>query len=130
MTQETGSFYHRELKKIKSRYYRNQAQLDTVISVRKYIGDHADRNLDLQQLSALHFTSKFHLLRLFKRYYGQTPGQYLIEKRMEMARDLLKEGKSVTETCYASGWESLSAFSTAFRARMGESPSAYQKKQF
>jgi AraC-like DNA-binding protein len=76
------------------------------------------------------FTSKFHLLRLFKKYYGQTPKQYLIEKRIEKAKELLQEGETVTETCFATGFGSPSSFSTLFKSRVGLTPVEFQKKQF
>ncbi|MDE3247139.1 MAG: AraC family transcriptional regulator [Bacteroidota bacterium] len=72
--------------------------------------------------------SKFHLLRLFRRYYGQTPKQYLIEKRLEHAKHLLATGHSASDTCYQIGFESPSAFSTLFTSRFGISPASFQKR--
>ncbi|NHE56604.1 AraC family transcriptional regulator [Cyclobacterium sp. GBPx2] len=68
------------------------------------------------------------MLRLYKLYYGQTPKQYLIEKRLEAAKQSLGKGLSITDTCYEIGFESPSSFSTLFKARFGLSPKEYQKK--
>jgi len=92
---------------------------------RKY---YADLNLDL--LSHVRFVSKYHLLRLFKKYYGQTPGQYLTDKRIERSKELLKQGMSVTDTCFAIGFESACSFSTLFKKRTGRTPTTFQKEQF
>ncbi|WP_298427585.1 AraC family transcriptional regulator [uncultured Kordia sp.] len=88
-----------------------------------------ETNVNLDALSQTKFVSKYHLLRLFKKYYGQTPKQYLIDKRLEKSKVQLKNGVSVTETCFAVGFESVSSFSTLFKTRTGKSPSVYQKEQ-
>ena len=87
------NFYQKEILRIKSKIYSNQKQLDTVIELRNYIDQHYDSDLNLELLSSDRFISKYHLLRIFKRYYGQTPGQYLIDRRIEKAKELLKKGK-------------------------------------
>jgi AraC-like DNA-binding protein len=69
------------------------------------------------------------MLRLFKKYYGQTPRQYLIDKRIEKSKEQLKIGISVTETCFAVGFESLSSFSNLFKTKTGKSPTEFQKEQ-
>jgi AraC-like DNA-binding protein len=71
--------------------------------------------------------SPFHFLRLFKSTLGMTPGKYVTEARIEMARELLARGSSVTEACLAVGFSSASSFSSAFRRRYGQSPQAFQK---
>ena len=78
----------------------------------------------------MQFVSKYHLLRLFKKYYGLTPRQYLIDKRIENSKTHLINGMSVTETCFAVGFESLGTFSTLFKTKTGKSPTEFQKEQF
>lgn len=122
------NYYLKEVTRIKEERYSNERQLETVIETRRYINNHFNKDLNLDLLSNLRYTSKFHLLRLFKQYYGQTPRQYLIEKRIEQAKKLLLEGKSMTDTCFEIGYESPSAFSTLFKSRVGLSPTAFQKR--
>lgn len=124
------TFYESEIKRIRSRVYANQGQIDTVIRTRHYINSNFDKALDLNVLSQTRFTSKFHLLRLFKKYYGQTPKQYLTGKRIEKAKELLKQGMAVTETCFAVGFESPCSFSTLFKSREGRSPAQFKNEQF
>ena len=122
------TYYLKEITRIKNNCYSNQGQLDTVIGTRHYINNNFDNELNLDLLSHIRFTSKFHLLRLFKRYYGQTPMQYLIDRRLEKSKELLLKGQSVTETCFDIGFESPSSFSTLFKSKFGLTPTEFQKK--
>jgi len=124
------TFYESEINRIKSLCYSCKGQIETVIGTRRYINNNFDKELSLDVLSHIRFTSKFHLLRLFKKYYGQTPKQYLTDKRIEKAKELLTKGINITETCFAVGFESPSSFSTLFKIREGLTPTEFQKEQF
>lgn len=123
------TFYEKELNRIRSIVYSNKGQINTVIGIRNYIENNYNTNLNLDVLSHFQYVSKYHMLRLFKKYYGQTPRQYLIDKRIEKSKEQLKIGMSVTETCFAVGFESLSSFSTLFKTKTGKSPTEFQKEQ-
>ena len=124
------TFYQREIDRIRKKCYANEQQVATVIGVRRFINNNFEQDLNLDFLSRIRFTSKFHLLRLFKKYYGQTLNDYLTDIRIQKAKLYLKQGKTVSETCYAIGFESPSSFSTLFRRKMGLPPSVFQKKQY
>ncbi|MBN4071040.1 helix-turn-helix transcriptional regulator [Crocinitomix catalasitica] len=123
------TFYEKELNRINGIIYSNQEQIEIVIGVKSYIDNNFDNDLNLDLLSHFRFVSKYRLLRLFKRHYGLTPRQYLIDKRIENSKEHLKNGMSVTETCFAVGFESLGSFSTLFKTKTGKSPSEFQKEQ-
>lgn len=122
------TFYEKEIRRIKKNIYSNKVQLDLVIETRKNIDINYCSDLNLNLLSRIHLTSKYHLLRLFKKYYGLTPKQYLTDKRIEKSKTYLAEGISVTETCYAIGFESPCSFSTLFKSKTGVSPIEFQKR--
>jgi transcriptional regulator GlxA family with amidase domain len=95
--------------------------------------DHADRNyrepLDLEALARIAGISKFHFQRSFTSAYGLSPAAYLSRRRIERAQDLLRATNlTVTEICYAVGFNSLGSFSSRFSELVGESPSAYQAR--
>ncbi|MFK8006314.1 MAG: helix-turn-helix domain-containing protein [Saprospiraceae bacterium] len=108
----------------------NKIQIDIAVNTKKYIDTNFEKKLNLDLLAHLRFTSKFHLIRVFKKYYGITPRQYLINKRIEKAKDILQTGKSVTDTCYAVGFESINSFSNLFRTKTGMPPSIYRRATF
>ena len=124
------SFYEDKIKQLKDSLYSNEKQIESVIGMRNYIDNNYDTDLNLDFLSNNRFVSKYHLLRLFKRYYGLTPRQYLIDKRIEISKMHLKNKMSVTETCFAVGFESLGSFSTLFKSRTGKSQVNIKKSNF
>ena len=71
--------------------------------------------------------SPHHLLRLFRRVYGETPHQLVTKRRLEHAQFLLQHtDRSVTDICFDIGFESLGSFSTLFKTRLGVSPAHYR----
>ena len=124
------TFYKQELNRIRAIVFANQEQVDSVIAIRNFIETNYHNDLNLDLLASRHAISKFHLLRLFKRYYGLTPRQYLIDRRIGASKRLLSEGMSVTQCCFEVGFESLGSFSRLFKKKIGLSPSQFQKEQF
>jgi len=120
--------YQREINRIRSICYSNEGQIETVIGIRNFIDRNFEKELNLDLLSHIRYTSKFHLLRLFKKYYGLTPKQYLTNRRIEESKNNLKKGMSVTETCFSVGFGSPSSFSTLFKSKIGLTPIEFQKR--
>jgi AraC-like DNA-binding protein len=67
--------------------------------------------------------SLFHFTRVFVELVGQPPHRYLAETRLNAAHAMLREGRGVTETCFACGFNNLSHFSRSFARRFGAPPS-------
>jgi transcriptional regulator GlxA family with amidase domain len=85
--------------------------------------------LDIPALARSAGVSQAHFRRGFKAAFGETPHRYLMTRRLERAKALLRAGElSVTEVCVAVGCSSLGSFSTQFRRFVGESPSAYRQR--
>ena len=87
------------------------------------------RPLDVPALAAAALMSPAHFSRQFRAAYGETPYGYLMTRRIERAKALLRRGDlSVTEVCMAVGCTSLGSFSSRFTELVGESPSAYRAR--
>src|SRR5579862_6352592 len=70
--------------------------------------------------------SPAHFSRKFRAAYGETPYSYLMTRRIERAKALLRQGMSVTGACMAVGSTSLGSFSSRFTEIVGETPSKYR----
>jgi len=81
------TFYQKKIKEVREDIYSNEGQIETVIGIRNYIDKNYQQPLNLDVLSNEKFVSKFHLLRTFKKYYGQTPKQFLIDTRIQKAKE-------------------------------------------
>lgn len=86
------------------------------------------RPLDVPAMARAALMSPAHFSRRFRATYGETPYAYLMTRRIERAKALLRQGMSVTETCFAVGCTSLGSFSSRFREIVGESPSQYRAR--
>lgn len=85
--------------------------------------------LDVPALAQAALMSPGHFSRSFRAAYGETPYSYLMTRRIERAKALLRRGDlSVTDVCMAVGCTSLGSFSSRFTELVGESPSAYRAR--
>ena len=83
--------------------------------------------LDVPALARTALMSPAHFSRRFREAYSETPYSYLMTRRIERAKALLRRGDlSVTEVCFEVGCTSLGSFSTRFTELVGETPSAYR----
>ncbi len=85
---------------------------------------HYDEPLSLSRMAREVGMSTYHFARVFAELEGQPPHRFLTELRLVRAAARLRAGASVTETCFAVGFSSLSHFTTTFRRRFGVRPSA------
>lgn len=85
------------------------------------------RPLDVAALARAALMSSAHFSRRFRAAYGETPYAYLMTRRIERAKALLRRGDlSITEVCTAVGCTSLGSFSARFTQLVGETPTAYR----
>ena len=85
--------------------------------------------LDVAALARVALMSTAHFARQFRATYGETPYSYLMTRRIERAKALLRLGDlSVTEVCMAVGCSSLGSFSARFTQLVGETPTAYRAR--
>ncbi len=89
-----------------------------------YTGDYS-----LDDVARVASFSPFHFIRVFKAYTGKTPYRYLLDFKIEKAREMLEsECRSVTDICFSCGFNSLSHFTSVFKKKVGAAPSEYRRK--
>ena len=84
--------------------------------------------LDVPAMARAANMSPAHFSRKFRAVYGETPYTYLMTRRIERAKAHLRQGMSVTDTCFAVGSTSLGSFSSRFTELVGETPSQYRAR--
>ena len=87
-----------------------------------------DEPLDLRALAREANVSPRHFSRSFRRVFGETPYQYLLSRRLERARHLLRTTEmTVAEICLEVGFTSVGSFTTTFRRHVGLSPTTFRQ---
>jgi AraC-like DNA-binding protein len=85
--------------------------------------------LDLRALASEAGVSPRHFGRSFRGTFGETPHQYLLSRRLERARHLLRTSElSVAEVCLEVGFSSVGSFTSTFRRHTGCSPTEYRRR--
>ncbi len=85
--------------------------------------------LDVPALARTALMSPAHFTRRFREAYSETPYSYLMTRRIERAKAMLRRGDlSVTDVCFAVGCTSLGSFSARFTELVGETPSRYRAR--
>lgn len=92
-----------------------------------YVNAHLGGDVSLDALAARFYINKYHLLRAFKSYAQVTLYQYILQKRINRAKDLLRAGLPPSEVYTCCGFNDYSSFYKAFRKHTHMSPAAYAR---
>jgi len=97
--------------------------------VLEYMHHHLEEDVKLSDLAALLGISQFHFCRLFKQSLGVSPYQYLLQQRVERAKQLLKQtDQSIMEIAFLCGFNSHSHLTKQFRQLTGMTPTVYRSQ--
>ena len=103
----------------------NQSYLDA----KKYIDENYRSLSGIEEVCKTLYISKYYLNHLFKEYSGKTPLKYVIEKRMEHAKELLAHTDlPIAEIAVRCGYAEFGSFLKTFKNVEGMTPSAYREK--
>lgn len=92
-----------------------------------FLGDEVERNVSLDELSAVAGVDKFRLLRLFRTRVGLPPHALQMAHRVRRARTLLEAGETIAEAAVATGFSDQSHLHRQFRRSLGITPGEYQR---
>ena len=94
-----------------------------VIEIISYVTENLSKDLSIDFLADNFYMSKYHMMRIFKNETGYSIHQYISEKRILMARNLILSGMPATTACLECGFKDYSSFSRAFKNQLGVLPS-------
>lgn len=99
-----------------------------IIELIDYIMEHLTEELTIDMLAKEFYMSKYYLMHTFKNETDYTIGNYISTKRLLFARNLIEDGMSVTDACYACGYQNYSTFSRAYKKQFHTSAKEHGRK--
>lgn len=96
-----------------------------LLIARDYLIDKIDDDIRLDELAIEANLSKFHLSRQFSRTFNMSPNRYLRQLRLQKAKQLIREGISISETAHRCGFSDQSHLTRLFKSAFGVSPKKY-----
>ena len=103
-------------------YVTNPVYDEKIVAILQYLNSHLTERMTIDDLAARFYISKFYMMRRFRAETGYTIHNYLVGKRLLLARELIAGGMAVTDACYQSGFQDYSTFSRAFKRQFGQTP--------
>src|SRR5690606_15390103 len=104
---------------------RHDPTLNGLTDAVRYIDEHLAGSLGIEQLCRVACMSRSKFYDQFRHVMGLGPMEYIQQRRLERARELIAAGHSITGACYSVGYQNPSHFSRRFHQQYGMTPSAY-----
>lgn len=108
---------------------RNSREKENVRRAIDYFMEYYNSDYSLEDVAQVANLSPYHFIRVFKVETGKTPYDYLVDIKIEKAKELLKKGNrklSITQVCFMCGFNNLSHFTAVFKRKTGFTPSEYK----
>lgn len=96
-------------------------------AVVQFIEQNLMHPIEIEQLCKVACMGRSRLYAMFKLYLHCTPQAYLLQQRLQFAAQKIKQGLSITQACFDSGFNDPSHFSRRFKAMFGQSPKQFQQ---
>lgn len=100
---------------------------DSVVHIMQYIDNHLEETVNFSRMAEKFGIPLGALREEFRNHTGLTLREYLLERKIVNAKNLLKNGASVTDACFASGFNDYANFIRSFKKKEGISPGKYSK---
>ena len=101
---------------------KRDVRISTIID---YMRAHLGEEIFLNTLAEIAGCTSYHIIRLFNETMGMSPHAYLIQLRLERARELIDEGQSITDAALNAGFSDQSHLTRRFKKRFGITPRTY-----
>ncbi len=116
---------NRMMQNVTNRDHSRQEDPDLVSQVLAYIGSHFQDSINLEQLAAEFFVSKYYLSHEFSKRVGISIYRYVIFRRLMLAKELMESGSAPGAVYQSCGFGDYANFYRAFKSEYGISPKAY-----
>ena len=103
-----------------ARSYSSDSQIEELL---RYINHNLTEDLSIETLARKYYLSKYHMMRKFKEETGYTVHNYIISKRLLLARTKISEGTPILKASQLSGFSDYTTFSRAYKKQFGIAPS-------
>lgn len=100
-----------------------------ITDVLNYINANLSADLSIEALAARSYISKYHFMRRFKELTGCTVHNYILQKRLIYACELIRDGMAVTQAALQCGFGDYSSFLRAFKKLFGATPGKLSSRQ-
>lgn len=100
--------------------YSSDSQIEELL---RYINHNLTEDLSIETLARKYYLSKYHMMRKFKEETGYTVHNYIISKRLLLARTKISEGTPILKASQLSGFSDYTTFSRAYKKQFGTAPS-------
>lgn len=93
-----------------------------------YIKKNLHQKLSIESIAKLAYVSKSNFFRMFKDELGTSPNEFILQERINRAKELLKSQNSIKETAFQTGFSDTNYFTRVFKQLVGVTPKSYQNK--
>jgi AraC-like DNA-binding protein len=98
-----------------------------LLNTKNYIDDCFLNPINIADLMSVSLISKYAFIRQFKQTFGITPYHYILQKRLNYAKQKLLAGSKIVDLAIETNFADTASFSKAFKAHFGMSPSKFCK---
>jgi len=131
---QSALVFHNLLQSLWAYHYGRQKEVnisEPAARVKKYLDLNIEKKISIGELANLNFLSPSQIIRVFKKTYGISPYDYLLQRKMELACLLLCNSHlMIREIAFKIGFSDEHYFSSAFKKNIGLSPREYRKQFF
>lgn len=99
-----------------------------LVLARAFMESNVEEPITIEEIARMAMMNRFHFMATFKSTFGLTPHQYLQQRKLERAYELLGQGRSVTDVCQSVGYQSLGSFTNLFKRTFGFNPSKIERR--
>ena len=93
-----------------------------IVEIIQFINHNLTEELNIDFLANYFYLTKYHMMRQFKKETGYTIGNYITNKRLMYAKELIKRGEPITKVCFECGFKEHSTFNRAYKQLYGVTP--------